>query len=188
MHIALWVLAAISFIGVFVCLLRPRHVSVEERRGTSQIPLEAIAELGVGAVEPELEDQRAPPRTPPPSSAAGEHAMSTPRQRGCERSAPSARACASATSRAWSARRRARSATTRRSACCPRRPRGPPGSHRLYTHEEVERLREVMRLKDLLGVSLDELKTLLTAEEARAEVRAQLRARGRRPRRAGASC
>jgi len=36
-------------------------------------------------------------------------------------------------------------------------------------------MREVMRLKDLLGVSLEELKTLLTAEEARAEVRAQLR-------------
>jgi DNA-binding transcriptional MerR regulator len=31
-----------------------------------------------------------------------------------------------------------------------------------------------MRLKDLLGVSLEELKTLLSAEEARAEVRAQL--------------
>jgi DNA-binding transcriptional MerR regulator len=51
----------------------------------------------------------------------------------------------------------------------------PSGQHRIYTHEEVERLREVMRLKHLLGVTLDELKTLLTAEEARAEVRAQLR-------------
>jgi DNA-binding transcriptional MerR regulator len=51
----------------------------------------------------------------------------------------------------------------------------PAGGHRAYTQAEVERLREVMRLKDLLGVSLDELKTLLTAEEARAEVRAQLR-------------
>ena len=51
----------------------------------------------------------------------------------------------------------------------------PSGQHRLYTHAEVERLREVMRLKELLGVSLDELKTLLAAEEARAEVRAQLR-------------
>ncbi len=58
----------------------------------------------------------------------------------------------------------------------PEAPARPSGRHRLYTHEEVERLREVMRLKDLLGVSLDELKTLLTAEEARAEVRAQLRA------------
>ncbi len=48
------------------------------------------------------------------------------------------------------------------------------GQHRIYTSEEVERLREVMRLKDLLGVSLDELKTLLAAEEARALVRAQL--------------
>jgi MerR family transcriptional regulator, repressor of the yfmOP operon len=51
----------------------------------------------------------------------------------------------------------------------------PSGRHRMYTEAEVERLREVMRLKDLLGVSLEELKTLLTAEEARAEVRAQLR-------------
>jgi MerR family transcriptional regulator, repressor of the yfmOP operon len=49
------------------------------------------------------------------------------------------------------------------------------GRHRSYTQEEVERLREVMRLRDLLGVSLEELKTLLAAEEARAEVRAQLR-------------
>ncbi len=54
-------------------------------------------------------------------------------------------------------------------------PARPAGQHRLYTLAEVERLREVMRLKDLLGVSLEELKTLLTAEEARAEVRAQLR-------------
>ena len=49
------------------------------------------------------------------------------------------------------------------------------GRHRTYTPQEVERLREVMRLKDLLGVSLEELRTLLAAEEARAEVRAQLR-------------
>jgi hypothetical protein len=45
----------------------------------------------------------------------------------------------------------------------------------------VERLREVMRLKDLLGVSLEELRTLLAAEEARAEVRAQLRREDVRP-------
>ncbi|HSP18727.1 MAG TPA: MerR family transcriptional regulator, partial [Myxococcaceae bacterium] len=57
----------------------------------------------------------------------------------------------------------------------PEAPARPSGQHRLYTEMEVERLREVMRLKDLLGVSLEELKTLLTAEEARAEVRAQLR-------------
>jgi DNA-binding transcriptional MerR regulator len=54
-------------------------------------------------------------------------------------------------------------------------PLRPSGQHRLYTEAEVDRLREVMRLKDLLGVSLEELKTLLAAEEARAEVRAQLR-------------
>jgi DNA-binding transcriptional MerR regulator len=51
----------------------------------------------------------------------------------------------------------------------------PSGQHRTYTEAEVERLREVMRLKHLLGVTLEELKTLLSAEEARAAVRAQLR-------------
>jgi DNA-binding transcriptional MerR regulator len=51
----------------------------------------------------------------------------------------------------------------------------PEGGHRLYTQAEVERLREVMRLKELLGVTVEELRTLLSAEEARAEVRAQLR-------------
>jgi MerR family transcriptional regulator, repressor of the yfmOP operon len=49
------------------------------------------------------------------------------------------------------------------------------GAHRLYTPPEVDQLKELMRLKDLLGVSLGELRTLLAAEEARAEVRAQLR-------------
>jgi DNA-binding transcriptional MerR regulator len=54
-------------------------------------------------------------------------------------------------------------------------PGRPSGGHRLYTRAEVERLREVMRLKELLGVTLQELKDLLTAEEARAAVRAELR-------------
>jgi MerR family transcriptional regulator, repressor of the yfmOP operon len=57
----------------------------------------------------------------------------------------------------------------------PDAPARESGRHRTYTDAEVERLRELMRLKHLLGVSLDELKTLLSAEEARAAVRAQLR-------------
>jgi DNA-binding transcriptional MerR regulator len=48
------------------------------------------------------------------------------------------------------------------------------GAHRLYTAADVERLREVMRLKSLLGVSLDELKELIAAEDARAAVRSEL--------------
>jgi DNA-binding transcriptional MerR regulator len=50
------------------------------------------------------------------------------------------------------------------------------GRHRLYSEAEVEHLREVMRLRQLLGVSLDELKTLVEAEEARKIVRAEVEA------------
>ncbi|HTB71248.1 MAG TPA: MerR family transcriptional regulator [Solirubrobacteraceae bacterium] len=57
----------------------------------------------------------------------------------------------------------------------PEAPARPSGRHRLYSDADVERLREVMRMKDLLGLTLEELKTLLSAEEARAAVRAQLR-------------
>jgi len=46
-----------------------------------------------------------------------------------------------------------------------------PGAHRTYAQAEVERLTEVLRLKSLLGLSLDELKDLLEAEEARAALR-----------------
>ncbi len=48
------------------------------------------------------------------------------------------------------------------------------GAHRLYGEADVERLREVMRLKALLGVSLDELKELIAAEDARAALRTEL--------------
>ncbi len=46
-----------------------------------------------------------------------------------------------------------------------------PGGHRFYTGEDVERLRELTRLRDLLGVSLEELRTLVEAEDARAVLR-----------------
>jgi MerR family transcriptional regulator, repressor of the yfmOP operon len=46
-----------------------------------------------------------------------------------------------------------------------------PGSHRLYEPADVERLRDVLRLKELLGVSLDELRELAAAEVARASLR-----------------
>jgi MerR family transcriptional regulator, repressor of the yfmOP operon len=45
------------------------------------------------------------------------------------------------------------------------------GRHRLYGERDVQRLRDALRLKELLGVSLDELKQLLEAEEARAALR-----------------
>lgn len=47
------------------------------------------------------------------------------------------------------------------------------GAHRLYTEPDVARLRELIRLRDLLGLSLDELVALAEAEEARAALRDQ---------------
>jgi DNA-binding transcriptional MerR regulator len=45
------------------------------------------------------------------------------------------------------------------------------GSHRTYSEADVERVREIIRLRDLLGLSLDQLSELLEAETARAELR-----------------
>jgi MerR family transcriptional regulator, repressor of the yfmOP operon len=46
-----------------------------------------------------------------------------------------------------------------------------PGAHRAYAEADVERLTDLLRLKDLLGVSLEELKELVEAEDARAALR-----------------
>ncbi len=55
------------------------------------------------------------------------------------------------------------------------------GKHRLYHETDAQRLRELLRLKDLLGVSLDELRELLAAEEARRLLRAEFRAQDTPP-------
>jgi DNA-binding transcriptional MerR regulator len=52
---------------------------------------------------------------------------------------------------------------------------GPPerrkGEHRAYDDTDIERLSELTRLRDLLNLSLEELKQLVEAEEARAAIR-----------------
>jgi MerR family transcriptional regulator, repressor of the yfmOP operon len=45
------------------------------------------------------------------------------------------------------------------------------GSHRTYAESDVARLQELIRLRDLLGLSLEELVELTEAEEARAALR-----------------
>jgi DNA-binding transcriptional MerR regulator len=49
------------------------------------------------------------------------------------------------------------------------------GKHRLYTEADVERIKEIVRLRDLLGLSLEQLSQLLEAEAARAELRREYR-------------
>jgi MerR family transcriptional regulator, repressor of the yfmOP operon len=53
--------------------------------------------------------------------------------------------------------------------CAPRE----KGKHRLYDDADVERLRQLTRLRDLLGVSLEELKQLVEAQDAREALRRQ---------------
>jgi len=55
--------------------------------------------------------------------------------------------------------------------CAPERAQG---KHRVYTQADVDRVREIIRLRDLLGLSLDQLKQLLEAESARAHLRDEL--------------
>jgi len=45
------------------------------------------------------------------------------------------------------------------------------GSHRTYDEADVERVLELTQLRDLLNLSLDELKQIVEAEEARAILR-----------------
>jgi DNA-binding transcriptional MerR regulator len=47
------------------------------------------------------------------------------------------------------------------------------GAHRLYREADVARLQELVRLRDLLGLSLEELLALAEVEEARQVLRGQ---------------
>jgi MerR family transcriptional regulator, repressor of the yfmOP operon len=45
------------------------------------------------------------------------------------------------------------------------------GKHRTDTESDIERLKEVTRLRDLLGLSLEELRAVVLAEAVRADAR-----------------
>jgi DNA-binding transcriptional MerR regulator len=49
------------------------------------------------------------------------------------------------------------------------------GQHRLYSQADVDRVAEIVRLRNLLGLSLEQLSQLLEAESARAELRREYR-------------
>jgi len=45
------------------------------------------------------------------------------------------------------------------------------GRHRLYAESDVERIEQILRLKDLLGLTLEELRDVIEAEDARGALR-----------------
>jgi DNA-binding transcriptional MerR regulator len=49
------------------------------------------------------------------------------------------------------------------------------GRHRTYSEDDVERLEQLLRLKDLLGLTLDELRDVVEAQDARNALRAEWR-------------
>jgi DNA-binding transcriptional MerR regulator len=49
------------------------------------------------------------------------------------------------------------------------------GQHRVYSEGDVERLAQLLRLKDLLGLSLDELRDVVEREDARSALRQEFR-------------
>jgi DNA-binding transcriptional MerR regulator len=49
------------------------------------------------------------------------------------------------------------------------------GQHRLYDEQDVERLRELLRMRNLLGVPLEELRELVAVDDERAVLRSELR-------------
>ena len=119
MHLALWVLAAVSLLGAVISMLRPAHVRVG--RGAARAAAGGMT-LRIGEI---AERSGVTPRTIRYYEELG---------------------------------------------LLPRTER-EQGKHRIYTESDVERLREVTRLRDLLGLSLDELRSMVTAEAVRAEVR-----------------
>jgi DNA-binding transcriptional MerR regulator len=56
----------------------------------------------------------------------------------------------------------------------------PAGAHRAYTEADLERLIHILRLKELLGVSLGDLRLLVEITDAAAARRALDRVRDRR--------
>lgn len=55
----------------------------------------------------------------------------------------------------------------------PHAPERDAGQHRCYGEADVQRVRELLRLKELLGLTLDELRDVVEAEDARGALRAE---------------
>ena len=82
MHTALWALAAVSFVGMFVCLLRPSHAQSEDE-AAADAPLEPVAERTGGVLGARL-DTRRPVRVE--TLAQSEPQLQSGRSIGVERS------------------------------------------------------------------------------------------------------
>ena len=154
MHTALWCLTGVSLIGALISAARPKHVAVAPEQA-----------LDTG---------------PRPEAALAAAARN-------ERPRPRARALMSATAAPSNAPTLRIGEVAERTGVTPRTIRyweeigllgagheRPEGKHRLYTEADLERISEIVRLRDLLGLSLEQLSQLLEAESARAQLRREL--------------
>jgi DNA-binding transcriptional MerR regulator len=57
----------------------------------------------------------------------------------------------------------------------PSAPERDAGQHRTYSEDDIQRLEQLMRLKDLLGLTLDELRDVVEREDARNALRQEFR-------------
>ena len=147
MHTALWCLTAVSILGAVVSFARPKHVRVAVDDAEQTVERQRL-ERGGGLMSALAEPGATAPAGP--AMRIGEVAEltgTTPR-----------------TIRYYEEIGLLGAAAEREQ-----------GKHRCYTDADVERIREIVRLRDLLGLSLDQLSQLLEAETARAEIRREYR-------------
>ena len=157
MHTALWCLTGVSILGAIVSYARPKHVAeragpldelrAHARARTRQPPSltrVGLSRTSVGELRPAAD--HAGSAAPPPrarSMRIGEVAELTGTTPRTIRYYEEIGLLGAAVDRA-------------------------EGKHRCYTEADVERIREIVRLRDLLGLSLDQLSQLVEAETARA--------------------
>ena len=172
MHLALWCMAALSIVGAGVSFARPKHVAHPSRGGHTG------GSARRAAVRARTRTRPLRPRLLRPDEYCSRTGCPTARCRATMRIGEVAELTGTTprTIRYYEEIGLLTRGTDREL-----------GKHRCYSQEDVNRIKEIVRLKDLLGLSLEQLSQLLEAETARAEIRREYQ-RNRRSRAPARRC